>query len=70
MKRITTLLFAAVFLAVSAYSAFAAEKLVVYTSMKESIIGSLKEAFVKKYPDDLNFSVIVNIKTTVNFKIS
>ena len=51
MKRITTLLFAAVFLAVSAYSAFAAEKLVVYTSMKESIIGSLKEAFVKKYPD-------------------
>ena len=51
MKRITTLLFAAAFLAVSAFSAFAAEKLVVYTSMKESIIGSLKEAFVKKYPD-------------------
>ena len=51
MKRITTLVFAAVFLAVSAFSAFAAEKLVVYTSMKESIIGSLKEAFVKKYPD-------------------
>ena len=51
MKRITTLLFAAAFLAVSAFSAFAAEKLVVYTSMKESIIGSLKVAFVKKYPD-------------------
>ena len=51
MKRISILFFAAVFLAGSAFSAFAAEKLVVYTSMKESIIGSLKEAFVKKYPD-------------------
>ena len=51
MKRISILFIAAVFLAGSAFSAFAAEKLVVYTSMKESIIGSLKEAFVKKYPD-------------------
>lgn len=44
MKRISILFIAAVFLVVSAFSAIAAEKLVVYTSMKESIIGSLKEA--------------------------
>ena len=31
--------------------AFAAEKLIIYTSMKESLIGKLKDAFVKKHPD-------------------
>ncbi len=31
--------------------AFAAEKLIIYTSMKESLIGKLKESFVKKHPD-------------------
>ncbi|MEI7670941.1 MAG: ABC transporter substrate-binding protein [Deltaproteobacteria bacterium] len=31
--------------------AFAGEKLMVYTSMKESLIGELRDAFVKKYPD-------------------
>jgi iron(III) transport system substrate-binding protein len=32
-------------------AAFAGEKLMVYTSMKESLIGELRDAFVKKYPD-------------------
>ena len=31
--------------------AAAGEKLMVYTSMKESLIGSLRDAFVKKHPD-------------------
>ena len=30
--------------------AFAAEKLIVYTSMKESLIGKLRDAFVKGNP--------------------
>jgi iron(III) transport system substrate-binding protein len=32
-------------------AAFAGEKLMVYTSMKESLIGELRDAFVKKHPD-------------------
>lgn len=32
-------------------TAFAGEKLMLYTSMKESLIGELREAFVKKHPD-------------------
>jgi iron(III) transport system substrate-binding protein len=51
MKRYGILFLAVVLWAASAVSAAAAEKLVVYTSLKESIIGSMKEAFVKKYPD-------------------
>ena len=35
----------------AAVQAVAAEKLIVYTSMKESLIGKLKDAFVKKHPD-------------------
>ena len=35
----------------AAGQAFGAEKLIVYTSMKESLIGKLSEAFVKKHPD-------------------
>jgi len=31
--------------------ALAAEKLVIYTSMKESLIGKLKDAFIVKHPD-------------------
>ena len=34
-----------------ASAAMAAEKLTVYTSMKDSLIGELKDAFLKKNPD-------------------
>jgi iron(III) transport system substrate-binding protein len=37
--------------ATTSTGAFAEEKLYVYTSMKESLIGSLKEAFVKQHPE-------------------
>ncbi|MDY0259420.1 MAG: ABC transporter substrate-binding protein [Desulfovibrio sp.] len=51
MKKCSILLLAATMLVASAFSAMAAEKLIVYTSMKESIIGALKEGFTKKHPD-------------------
>ena len=34
-----------------ASTAFAEEKLMIYTSMKESLMGKLRDAFKKKYPD-------------------
>ncbi len=51
MKR-TLLLLAVVFLLASGVfqSAAAAENLMVYTSMKESLIGKIRDAFVKKNP--------------------
>lgn len=51
MKRSILLLIASVFLFGTISFANAGEKLMVYTSMKESLIGSLRDAFVKKHPD-------------------
>jgi len=51
MKRTILLLIASVFLFGMIPVANAGEQLMVYTSMKESLIGSLRDAFVKKYPD-------------------
>lgn len=52
MKKLVVLVFVATLLLNSGNSAFAAskEKLTVYTSMKEVLIGKLRDAFVKKYP--------------------
>jgi iron(III) transport system substrate-binding protein len=49
--RILSLLAAAAALAVAAASAGAQQKVFVYTSMKESMVGDLKTAFAKKHPD-------------------
>lgn len=51
MKKIISILIAAAFVLCSVDLAGAGEKLMVYTSMKESLIGKLRDAFVKKYPD-------------------
>lgn len=52
MKRtFFSALFAATLTFGMAGHAFAAEKLIIYTSMKESLIGKLKDAFIKKHPD-------------------
>ena len=51
MKRTFLLLIASVFLFGMISVANAGEQLMVYTSMEESLIGSLRDAFVKKYPD-------------------
>jgi len=51
MKRIFLLVIASVFLFGTISVASAGEKLMVYTSMKENLIGGLRDAFVKKYPD-------------------
>ncbi len=48
---LNALLIALAFTVSLAFPAFAAEKLIVYTSMKESLIGKLKEAFEKKHPE-------------------
>lgn len=52
MKKILALLIVAL-LAISVLPVGAADKqkLMVYTSMKETLIGELRDAFVKKYPD-------------------
>jgi iron(III) transport system substrate-binding protein len=50
MKRFISILMVTAFLFCAFTSAFAAEKLMVYTSMKESLIGKLRDAFVKKNP--------------------
>ncbi len=50
MKRTFLLLIASVFLLGTISFANAGEKLMVYTSMKESLIGSLRDAFIKKHP--------------------
>jgi iron(III) transport system substrate-binding protein len=51
MKRTNLLLIASVFLFGVTSFANAGEQLMVYTSMKESLIGSLRDAFIKKHPD-------------------
>lgn len=55
MSRRTTVLFAAllgmVMLLGGTAPAHAQQKLIVYTSMKESLIGTLKDAFIKKHPE-------------------
>ena len=49
-KRHTAYILAFILLFAMAGHAFAAEKLIVYTSMKESLIGKLRDAFVKGNP--------------------
>jgi len=51
MKKTMLFLIVSVFLFGAVSVACAGEKLMVYTSMKESLIGSLRDAFVKKFPD-------------------
>ena len=52
MRPINTLSLCAVAIMLgAASSAFAQQKLYVYTSMKESMVGGLKTAFMKKHPD-------------------
>jgi iron(III) transport system substrate-binding protein len=50
MKRALGLLIASVFLFGTISVASGGEKLMLYTSMKESLIGSLRDAFAKKHP--------------------
>ncbi len=49
LKYLAYLLACALFLG-AAGQVFAAEKLIVYTSMKESLIGKLRDGFVKQHP--------------------
>ena len=49
--QIVSLCSAALLLGSLSFGAAAEQKLYVYTSMKESMIGGLKTAFTKKYPD-------------------
>jgi iron(III) transport system substrate-binding protein len=51
MKRLTVGLCALVFCLSVATTALAGEKLMVYTSMKETLIGKLRDAFMKKHPE-------------------
>lgn len=54
-KFSTTLLAATLVMGLSG-SAYAADKLIIYTSMKESLIGKLKDGFVKQHPGiDLDY---------------
>ena len=50
-KWVAGMMVLGVILAAGLETAFAAEKLMLYTSMKESLIGKLREAFVKKHPE-------------------
>ena len=50
-KRMLSLVLAGVLVLGAAGFANAGSKLIVYTSMKESLIGQLREAFIKKHPD-------------------
>ena len=50
-KRVMSLVLAGVLVLGGAGLAAAASKLMVYTSMKEWLIGQLREAFMKKHPD-------------------
>ena len=50
MKKFVALLMLVSMLFVTG-TAMAAEKLTVYTSMKDSLIGELKDAFLKQHPD-------------------
>lgn len=49
-KRFLALVFATLLIPSLAGTSLAGEKLIIYTSMKESLIGQLKNAFVKKHP--------------------
>ncbi|MDR2745112.1 MAG: ABC transporter substrate-binding protein [Desulfovibrio sp.] len=49
--RCATLIFATVLFLGLAGNAAAEQSLIVYTSMKESLIGGLRDGFVKKHPD-------------------
>ena len=51
MRRLAVVLIGLALLAAAAASAQAGEKLMVYTSMKESLIGKLRDAFAKKHPE-------------------
>ncbi len=51
MKKVMALSIVFALLAGFGSVAVAAEKLMVYTSMKESLIGKIREVFVKKYPE-------------------
>jgi len=51
MKKIISIFFALALILGTAAHADAGEKLMVYTSMKESLIGKIRDAFTKKYPD-------------------
>jgi len=51
MKRLGVLLLSALFVVSLGTGARAGEKLMVYTSMKESLIGKLRDAFAKKHPE-------------------
>lgn len=53
MKRMLALMLALVMLTgvVTTVSAAPKEKLMVYTSMKEVLIGEIRDAFVKKHPE-------------------
>ncbi len=51
MKKIVSTFLVFAFVLGMAAHAVAGEKLMVYTSMKESLIGKLRDAFVKKHPD-------------------
>jgi iron(III) transport system substrate-binding protein len=51
MKRLVSILLAVVLVLGFSTMATAAEKLMVYTSMKESLIGKIRDAFTKKYPN-------------------
>ena len=51
MKRLGVLLLSALFVVSLGAGARAGEKLIVYTSMKESLIGKLRDAFTKKHPE-------------------
>jgi iron(III) transport system substrate-binding protein len=51
MKKISTIIFALLTLFGSVAPSPAAEKLMLYTSMKESLIGKIRDVFVKQNPD-------------------
>jgi iron(III) transport system substrate-binding protein len=50
MKKLISVILVFVFVLGTVSFASAAERLMVYTSMKESLIGKLRDAFTKKYP--------------------
>jgi iron(III) transport system substrate-binding protein len=51
MKRMSVVLVAVVLLGCFSGVSLAGEKLMVYTSMKETLIGKLRDAFAKKHPE-------------------
>jgi len=51
MKKLISVILVVVFVLGTVSFASAAERLMVYTSMKESMIGTLRDAFAKKHPE-------------------